>query len=240
MSTPPLPKRQPALNVTPALPAFHAITPARWARLAAALPLFREALTDAEEFHLDRWEFAIGFPEFTGSSLTGSDLRWLVSHTLLEHAFEQRTNNKDTRDFRKAPRRSVTDCSCFVLTTAGRAFAEALTQHRVEGGSQSASPRSSNVPSWNASTRELKLGGYLVKRFQTPARCQESILAAFEEAGWPKRTANPLQPSNGRHSRQRLHDAIRALNRNQKPLRVRFHGDGSGCGIQWSQPSVSV
>ena len=40
------------------------------------------------------------------------------------------------------------------------------------------------APRWDPECRELRCGADLVKRFREPALNQETILAAFEEAGW--------------------------------------------------------
>lgn len=96
-------------------PAISAITPARLARLADGLAFFREALTDAGEFGSGKWEFALSFPELTLVNLPAIDLRWLVSHGFIEHAFEEISHRNGNRLFHLAPERAITDQSCFVL-----------------------------------------------------------------------------------------------------------------------------
>ena len=50
------------------------------------------------------------------------------------------------------------------------------------------------TPVWDAGCRELRLRGQIVKRFKVPSPIQESILAAFQEEGWPSAIDDPLPP----------------------------------------------
>ncbi|MCH8047158.1 MAG: hypothetical protein IID44_25940 [Planctomycetes bacterium] len=88
-------------------------------------------------------------------------------------------------------------------------------------------------PHWDAETRELRIGGRLVKRFKWPATNQETLLAAFEEEGWRLRIDDPLPPVPGLLSTTRLSDAIKRLNGHQKNALIRFCGDGTGEGVTW-------
>ena len=80
--------------------------------------------------------------------------------------------------------------------------------------------------------RELWLGGVLVKAFRQPAINQVTILAAFQEEGWPHHIDDPLPGGDNVDSQDRLHDAIRRLNQ-QKVSLIRFLSDGLGKGILW-------
>ena len=72
-----------------------------------------------------------------------------------------------------------------------------------------------------------------MKRFRVPALNQELILAAFEEEGWLAHLDDPLPRPRNCNAKERLHAAIKRLNRHQvKPL-IRFRADGSGSGIIW-------
>lgn len=89
------------------------------------------------------------------------------------------------------------------------------------------------LPQWDAVRRELRVGEVVVKRFRGAAPNQTTILAAFEEEGWPERIDDPLPPDPYCSSSERLHDAIKNLNRNHLVPLLRFHGDGTGRGIRW-------
>ena len=52
---------------------------------------------------------------------------------------------------------------------------------------------SGEVPSWDAESRELTFRGEVAKGYPRPAPNQAKILAAFEEAGWPKGVPNPFE-----------------------------------------------
>src|SRR5262249_6229217 len=153
--------------------------------LAAGLPLLQEASEDARESGYDPWEFALTGRALLAAGLNENDLRWLVSRGLVDHAAEEGRAAPGRRAFRPAPDLSIGEWSCFVLTAGGARFiAEGLRAGGL-GHGPSARPR------WDAGARELTWQGGLVKRFQNPARCQELILAAFEEEGWPVRIDDP-------------------------------------------------
>ncbi|HEV3256790.1 MAG TPA: hypothetical protein VG013_07925 [Gemmataceae bacterium] len=97
-----------------------------------------------------------------------------------------------------------------------------------------AEARASGRPRWDGERRELWVGKFLVKGFRRPAPNQEAILAAFEELGWPARIDDPITGEHGRDPRQRLHEAIKSLNRNQMHRLIHFEGDGTGEGIRWT------
>jgi hypothetical protein len=49
-------------------------------------------------------------------------------------------------------------------------------------------------PVFDVERRELRVGDVVVKRFRQPTPDQETMLLAFEEAGWPVRIDGPLPP----------------------------------------------
>ena len=87
-------------------------------------------------------------------------------------------------------------------------------------------------PRWDAERRELYFGGALCKKFRQPAKNQEPILQSFEEEGWPSRIDDPLPGDPEADTRQRLADAVRALN--AKNAAILFELDGTSEGILWS------
>jgi hypothetical protein len=85
---------------------------------------------------------------------------------------------------------------------------------------------------WDPERRELWFRGKLVKKYRQPAPHQCRILAAFQEAGWPRRIDDPLPGGSSESARkQRVADAVRLLNDNPYLL---FERDGTGEGILWS------
>jgi len=89
------------------------------------------------------------------------------------------------------------------------------------------------TPTWDCVRQDLRLGTNVVKEFRMHSPNQVSILTAFEEEGWPLRVDDPLPPQVDMEAKQRLHDTIKSLNRNQKRQLILFRGDGTGQGVRW-------
>jgi hypothetical protein len=89
------------------------------------------------------------------------------------------------------------------------------------------------VPRWDSETRTLSVGERIVKRFRVPSRNQETVLAAFEEEGWPRRIDDPLPYRTGLKAKYRLHFTIGRLNHSKREQVIRFFGDGTGEGVCW-------
>lgn len=87
-----------------------------------------------------------------------------------------------------------------------------------------------DLPEWDRSVRELRLGGTVVKRIRSisVARNVVAILDALQESGWPRQMDDPLP--EGRNQR-RLHETVKSLNSNLQ--RLRFRADGTGAGFTW-------
>ena len=88
------------------------------------------------------------------------------------------------------------------------------------------------TPVWDARTRELRLGGKVVKLFRWPAQNQEAVLNAFQAQGWPARIADPLPLDPKVCAKRRLHDTIKCLNRRRTEKLIKFRGDGTGRGVK--------
>ena len=88
-------------------------------------------------------------------------------------------------------------------------------------------------PVWEARSRELRVGEWLVKRFRVPAGNQELVLSAFEEEGWPAYIDDPLPMKAEIVPKQRLRNVIARLNGRQLVRLLRFHGNGNGEGVGW-------
>jgi hypothetical protein len=53
--------------------------------------------------------------------------------------------------------------------------------------------------------------------------------------GWPARIDNPLPYEAGIDAVERLHDAIKHLNRSLRRSLLHFGGDGKGLGVFWRE-----
>ena len=92
-----------------------------------------------------------------------------------------------------------------------------------------------SLPFWNG--KELWFKDRVVKRFRRLAQNQQTVLAVFQEEGWPERIDNPIPANDICDAQSRLHDTIKSLNRNHipDPSPLRFRGDGTGTGVVWEK-----
>jgi hypothetical protein len=88
-------------------------------------------------------------------------------------------------------------------------------------------------PHYDGTCRRFTWGNHVLKCFRQPAGNQEVVLATAEEMKWLPWFDDPLPRTAGINPKQRLHDTINALNRNQQPNLVHFKGDGSGAKFGW-------
>ncbi len=220
-------------------------------RLGRGLLLLVTAHDYAVDLGRDRWDFATEIGTLKRLGLTKNDFRWLVGKGFVQHAAEITMPGTAQRQFQAEGESTFTAKTCFVLTDKGLAEMESLLKtadrtkpvSAVESNSRpSDGPRDGNgaspptdetVPRWDAMRHELRLGPHLVKAFKLPSPNQETILMVFEEEGWPPRIDDPLPPHPDMIPKQRLHDTIKSLNRNQRKRLLRFLGDGTGLGVCW-------
>jgi len=214
---------------------------------------FRAGLTDlltaydyAEDSQTDPWQFATGLADVLSVGATLADVRWLVLRGFAEHARETTVPGDATRTFRALAPTSFPPDLHLTLTAVGAAAIRSLLAgsttapqfDTVEPAAEVDSPLCPTAltdlkPFWDASHRELRYNGRLVKRFRVPARNQIAILDAFQEDGWPEFIDDPIPPEHGIDPKHRLNVTIKSLNRNQLAPLIRFHGNGSGLQVYW-------
>ena len=85
-----------------------------------------------------------------------------------------------------------------------------------------------------------------MKQYRVPSFCQEAILEAFEEEGWPPAIDDPLPPHPEQDPKRRLRNTIKSLNANQEmhscvsgATEAAFASCGS-LGILAEMPKISV
>ena len=198
-------------------------------KMRAGMQLLLEAFAYAHNTKKDAAEFAVEVAALRAVGLNHSDLRWLICKGYVQHADETTSSDDDKRTFREAANLAFSNATCFVLSGKGAAAAKYVIAPFGKRPSQS------GLPYWDGAAHELRFHGRLVKRYQRPSPNQEMILAAFQEEGWPPRIDDPLPPCDDQEPRQRLRDAIKNLNRNQRYGLIRFFGDGTGQGIRWCE-----
>jgi hypothetical protein len=212
-------------------------TPDRLARMTQALTTLFKARADAKDFSTDQWEFALTLDALYREGLTEADIRWLISCGLVEHALEKTRPDAEKRTFLHITGRLIVNNSCYVLTEAGCVMAEKLVMQVSPGITQSSQKQTESLlPHWDSNLRELSFRSCLVKRFRTPAHCQEFVLKAFENVNWVRRIDNPLPKDSGVDTSQQLRDTVRRLNSNQHNFqKLLFFRDGTGNGICWEK-----
>jgi hypothetical protein len=206
----------------------------RRARVLAALSLLRDARDAALDLGVDVGEFAVEAQQLFAAGLSRTDLLWMVGKGYAAplpgapgggacplapslHAGLERP-----------------ECSRFVLTAAGLNAWVAWQGKAARDGTAHPGRPPDVLPRWAGDLRELSWKGVVVKRFRGPAMNQETLVAAFEEEGWPRRMDDPLPPAAEIDPKARLRDTIKALNRNQLRPLLRFRGDGTGRAVQWA------
>lgn len=219
------------------------------------LRILAEARRYAEEMGCDAWQFAVEWKHLREAGISVSELRYLIMARLVQQGHEITHADEIDRRFRMVPGRRIGARAAFALTEEGWNWIQSqacmgeretpLESRYVSAArvtlplnaasfSGALSPtESGEFPRWDPLRRELRVGKDVVKRFKLPCPNQETILAAFEEEGWPPRLDDPLPPHPDHDSKQRLRDTLRSLNRNQKSRRLTFKGDGTGQGILW-------
>lgn len=211
--------------------------------LAPPLRQLRQALRYAAEQVCQPWDFAVEVQELKAAGGTLTDVRWLVAKGLVEHREELTQPGDAVRSFRPLSPVEFPERTCLILTDAGCGLLDTfpllapspLSSAPSSSGSAVSLPvaASISVPSWDRNTRELRFQGVIIKRYHVPAACQEQVLDAFEEEGWPEWIDDPLPPVQNIDGKRRLSSTIKALNRNQAKALLRFHSNGQGRVVFW-------
>ncbi len=94
-------------------------------------------------------------------------------------------------------------------------------------------PDPDHLPRYDARRRILHWRGAVAKRLARQAPCQETVLQAFHEAGWPERISDPLGEEYDLDPKERLRETVKSLNEGLAEGTIRFHADGTGGGIRW-------
>lgn len=205
-----------------------------------AVILLAEAARFARDSGHSRWSFAVTIQRLIALGLREIDLQLLVRMRFVRYACEVDLVGGSGRHFQRTGELCFTDRTCFVLTDLGIAISQRLLASneragvpgKVESAAKIAMARLA-VPIWDAGRRTLTIDGAVLKQFKRPAGNQETILSVFHEEGWPVRIDDPLPPIEAVDSKQRLNNAIKSLNRNQRQHAILFRGDGTGQGIVW-------
>lgn len=209
----------------------------------AALEQLARGAAYARDADSSPWDFAVEIESLTSLGLTTNDLRWLVVKGYVEHANEVTSDADVQRRFEPCQHQAFDKRACFVLTDLGArlmappglnvARADANGLARMVDAPPPRVESAACLPSWDDQRRVLRVGERIVKKFRVPCPCQEAILAAFEEEGWPPAIDDPLRPHPEQNAKRRLRDTIKGLNMCQINSILSFRGDGSGTRVLW-------
>lgn len=216
---------------SPSGPAGGGPGPPPSSAILTALSFLQRARDAAQELHLDPWEFAVNLAQLVVAGLSCEEVRGLVVAGLAECTDERRRARPDRRTFQSAADLVLSARSSFILTPAGERFLKQWDRHVAP--SDNGQPPTLLKPSWNIDRRQLWYREQLVKWYRQPAVLQETILATFEEDSWPPRIDDPLPKAHGIVPRERLHDTLKRMNRDQLVPLLLFRRDGSGEGVEW-------
>lgn len=204
------------------------------AEFVLAYQLLLEASREAHDDGLWPREALAGYPWLRERGVGPQVFLWLLYQGHVDHLEvgpppapgqppAARTNGSAT----------FTEHSVVALTLAGEPFAEALRGGLLPDGAGEVLRVGDLTPRYDGHERTLWWGRHALKRYAQPSASQERVLLAAQEQGWPAWLDNPLPKRRGGCPKKRLHDAIKNLNRRQRPRLVRFKGDGTGGRVGW-------
>lgn len=222
-------------------------------QICDAIQILKEARDFATDANVEVTDFAVEVFQLRDCSLSDSAIRWLVSKQYISHFHELTLQGDSARAFRQQGTVGFTDKSCFVLTELGCELAVQINARTLGHGQTVDDEDAENeqfvelgvvgkdalIPFWDADRQTLYYSNKIVKQFKLPSHNQVSVLAAFEEEGWPSKIYDPLGRKPDIDPKRRLQDTIKGLNRAQKENLIKFLGDGSGEGILWERTDAS-
>lgn len=191
----------------------------------------------ATDCQCERQEFSVSWDELSRMDLRREELKWLLIKNVVKESMPVLDANDRTSHLNN--RTDFSSNAMFVIADLGFELVEQcqrdakLHQSTDDRSSQTSFAQQELKPSWDSERHELRCGTKVVKKFKWRAANQETILATFEEEGWPAHIDDPLPQEPAIDPKRRLADAIKSLNRHQKASVVRFCGDGTGQGVLW-------
>jgi hypothetical protein len=194
----------------------------------SALGLLKRAREVAAELRLDPREFAVSLAQLVTTGLGLNCVRALLAGGLVDVA-EEPGRGRSGRLSPGGDNHVLSRETRFVLTPLGE---QRLKEWQDRPAPDKRAPTLLK-PQWDAERRQLWYRQQLVKWYRQPADSQETILATFEEDGWPLRIDDPLPRQAGLCPRDRLHNAVKKLNQSQLTRLLLFRRDGSGEGVTW-------
>jgi hypothetical protein len=181
----------------------------------------------------------VPLPCLRGGGAGDSLLRWLLFQGHVDHLRPCPGPGGEGLDPGVVQSVVLATDSSFALTPEGSAFAVAFldaVSHDGDtacGAAQEFVVLGDLVPTFRQEGRVFLWGSHVLKCFRQPSGNQELVLRAAEELGWPTWFDDPLPRAPRVNAKARLHDTIKALNRNQDRPLIHFRGDGTGTRVGW-------
>jgi hypothetical protein len=227
------------MSDTPTPSPLQGCAPLTHLSVQRVLGVLLEGYECAHDLQVPLWEFGTEPRLLLACGCSPHILRWLVQKGYAEERVRAGPGARAAR-CPPANGRKLPEETCLVLTDLGAAVARQgcsgpLSGHLGDPLSQFPEGERPETPVWDEGSGELRFRGWLVKRFRNLASNQRSILDAFQTHGWPERLADPLREGGGAggNMKQRLHDAIKNLNRGHQARCLHFYGAGSGRVVGW-------
>lgn len=186
-----------------------------------ALAILAEAHQCARDAGASAAHYAVPVTELRAAGCSDRILHWLLDKGYARHS-GARGHAADRLEFGPASR--------FTATRQAAATAAGLGTPPADSP-----PAGGDKPDWRDDLGELRFRGRLVRRFRNAASNQRAILNAFQRAGWQPVIANPLprDKAGANRVKERLHDAIKNLNRGHACRCIQFYGTNGGCSVGW-------
>ncbi|MGH7139040.1 MAG: hypothetical protein ACREHD_25115 [Pirellulales bacterium] len=207
----------------------------------AALRLLKDAYDDAAETNRNVKQFAISGNRLLLAGATESDLRWPLAQRFAEQLLELRREGQHEPSFRAVTGLQLAADGSFVLTYAGKVFAERLETDKPRSSRAGPTPSTLareeallHAPKrifWNKLRHELWVDDKLAKRYFHAAPVQWPALDKFEEDGWKGPISLDLTNDSDRDQAQRLREIVKELNHGLDQSLIRFRKDSSGSNL---------
>lgn len=218
----------------------RAATAEEFAEIVLAYRLLQEASNEARNDGLWPREASLGYSWLLDSGVGPPMLLWLLYQGQIDHLEVEPSPAPGQPPVPKPNFSAVFMArSAVALTAAGEPFAQALRASFLPGcagevGRLRETLRVGDLtPRYDRRARLLSWGRHALKRYAQPSENQERVLLAAEEHGWPPWLDDPLPTRHDLCPKARLHDAVKNLNRRQRPRLIRFKGDGTGGRVGW-------
>ncbi len=221
-------------------------------RVSSGLCLLLYAYTSAIDAGRPIVDLALTIGELRAVGTKDCDLRWLVAKSYIGHFVEVHIPARLNPKLRPSKSVRIGNTSCFALTQCGLPLAiQMADRYLVESMPRAAEPELSRTgivdlrPTWDQSRRHLSVGTVVVRRFHGRVSQQEHLVIAFHEEEFADKIDDPLPPTPGVDSKDRLYRAVYRLSQSIDPPLIKLECTSLRTALYWefvgktSQTAVS-